>query len=125
MSRLSEINAELSSVARSTALRMHSIELIDVDARMCGRAKIHRNNRLYSFLLTICQLLLEAVALQENESKLEDTEHAIQDIIRKNIHKLFESFVRNFYRQHLAPSGYKVRSEHIEWNLVPEIESSS
>lgn len=125
MSRLSEINAELSSVARSTALRMHSVELIDADARMCGRVKIHRNNRLYGFLLTICRLLLEAVALQENESKLEDAEYAIQDIVRKNIHNIFEVFARNFYRQHLAPSGYKVRSEQIEWNLLAETESAA
>ena len=63
MARTPGMDAKLASAARSTALRMTGVSLIEPDVRMLGRVRIHRNNRFYGFLLSICRLILEATSL--------------------------------------------------------------
>ena len=43
---------------------------IDPDVRMLGRVRIHRNNRFYGFLLSICRLILEAASVKESRHTL-------------------------------------------------------
>jgi 5-methylcytosine-specific restriction enzyme subunit McrC len=72
------------------------------------RVQLHRNNRIYSFLLNVCELIhqhwLPSPATQARP---------FSDFEREGLPKMFESFVRNFY-SHELPS-WSVSAPHIEW----------
>ena len=106
MARLPGMNAELAAEARRTALRMPEVSLIEPDVRMLGRIRIHRNNRFYGFLLSICRLILDATSVKENRANLAAAEQRFYGVIEERLFDLFESFVRNFYAKRLANQGW-------------------
>ena len=70
MARTPGMDAKLASAARSTALRMTCELSSNPMVRMLGRVRIHRNNRFYGFLLSICRLILEATSVKESRDTL-------------------------------------------------------
>jgi 5-methylcytosine-specific restriction enzyme subunit McrC len=106
----------LASEARRTALRMTEVTLIDPDVRMLGRVRIHRNNRFYGFLLSICRLILEATSVAESRDSLEAAEQQFYGVVEERLFDLFEMFVRNFYAKQLAGEGWThFGRRHFEW----------
>jgi 5-methylcytosine-specific restriction enzyme subunit McrC len=97
---------------------LNEIEEIQLNANIFSRVQLHRNNSFYSFLINICEMIYSMYLISEDpgESKFRDF---LRD--RASMARLFEEFVRNFYRRELpavAP-GYKVvGSEIIKWDVV-------
>ena len=102
MARLPGMDSTLASEARRTALRMTEVSLVDPDVRMLGRVRIHRNNRFYGFLLSICRLILDATSVAESRDSLEAAEQQFYGVVEERLFDLFEMFVRNFYTKQLA-----------------------
>ena len=116
MARLPGMDSTLASEARRTALRMTEVTLIDPDVRMLGRVRIHRNNRFYGFLLSICRLILEATSVAESRDSLEAAEQQFYGVVEERLFDLFEMFVRNFYTKQLAGEGWThFGRRHFEW----------
>jgi hypothetical protein len=44
---------------------MTGVSIIEPNVRMLGRVRLHRNNRFYGFLLSICRLIMEATSVKE------------------------------------------------------------
>ena len=104
MARTPGMNSDLASAARGAALRMTGVTLIEPDVRMLGRVRIHRNNRFYGFLLSICRLILEATSVKESEDTLAELNQRFYGAVEERLPALFEAFVRNFYTKHLVGS---------------------
>ena len=135
MARTPRMDAKLASAARGTALRMTSVSLVELDVRMLGRVRIHRNNRFYGFLLSICRLILEATSVEESSDTLAELNQRFYSAVEERLPALFEAFVRNFYTKHLVGSdGWtSARRRNLEWqwealtqggqSLLPKMET--
>jgi 5-methylcytosine-specific restriction enzyme subunit McrC len=75
--------------------------------------RLHRNNYHYDFILKVCQIINDNLFIDESTGR-----YKFKDFIReeKAMARLFESFVRNFYK--LEQSEYKVGSELIKWKFL-------
>ncbi len=103
-----------SELARAL-LAFEHITHIALHATTFKRIQFHRNNRIYRFLLQLCELI--------HHSHLPDRSrpgrHRFRDILsdERTMSALFEKFVRNFAARHL--SGAKVSAMHIGWAASP------
>jgi len=106
-----EVEGELVSVYR----RFPEIEEIDIQLADFRHVRLHRNNLYYGFLLNVCEIIHECLLVDEDTG-----EYRFRDFLRDEgkMAKLFEQFVRNFYRK--EQSTYRVKSESIRWALVKE-----
>ncbi|WP_010199929.1 5-methylcytosine restriction system specificity protein McrC [Bacillus sp. m3-13] len=86
------------------------VSLIKVSSRLFNEIKLHRNNQHYQFLLDISQFIWENSLLHEGQA-----EQQFQDYSREHrkLAKLFEDFVKNFYRKEIR--GSKAKSESLYW----------
>ncbi|RUL51331.1 5-methylcytosine-specific restriction endonuclease system specificity protein McrC [Lysinibacillus antri] len=91
------------------------IKLIKLDGYIFNTIRLHRSNQHYRFVLDICQLLYEALLLNEEES---DSKFADFERNPKAMARLFEDFVRNFYRKETPQ--FKVGRENIYWDATGE-----
>lgn len=126
MARIPGMDGLLASAARGTAMRMTEVSLIEPNVFMLARVRIHRNNRFYGFLLSICRLILEASSVKESQNSLLQLEQRFYSAVEEKLPKLFEAFVRNFYRKHLPDLGYsRFDAQHIEWLWKPLTDGSA
>lgn len=89
--------------------RLNDIEPVILSKRTFGLVQLHSNNYFYDFLMHICELIYDNLLPSEKEGQFK-----FRDFARnKDMPKLFESFVRNFYDQELEEA--KVKSEKIDW----------
>ena len=84
------------------------ISLIKLHQSLFTKVKLHRSNQHYRFVLDICRFLFESLLINEenSEEKFADFEEDPKAMAR-----LFEDFVRNFYKKETP--HYKVYRENI------------
>jgi 5-methylcytosine-specific restriction enzyme subunit McrC len=102
-----QVRAEVGLVYR----KMEGVTEIPVRRSTFRRVRIHRNNRIYQFLMHLCRLLHDALRLQE------DGTATFADVRRRRgeMARLFEDFVANFYR--FEQSRYSVRGQsRLPWH---------
>jgi 5-methylcytosine-specific restriction enzyme subunit McrC len=87
------------------------IEPIDLRADHFRRVQLHRNNRIYAFLIRLCQFIYEHWLPDEAGR----TRH-FRDFLRDGLAGLFEQFVFNFYRHELG-SEWQVTAPWIAWQM--------
>jgi 5-methylcytosine-specific restriction enzyme subunit McrC len=121
ISRHPDSTKELKSEVQQLFYRMPEVSLAPVQPALVGRVRIHRNNQWYAFLMGLCGLILEGLSVKEGAGE-SDRKRQFQDVVEKQLHALFEQFVRNFYRQHLTVDGWKVhpRGKELRWDLISE-----
>jgi 5-methylcytosine-specific restriction enzyme subunit McrC len=80
---------------------------------MFSKVRIHRNNMIYDLLLRICKIIIDATVINES-----DGSYIFKDFVRdeKAMARLFEAFIRNFYRKELT--GFRVSSPRIDWDAI-------
>jgi 5-methylcytosine-specific restriction enzyme subunit McrC len=89
------------------------ISLIETTMDLFKEVKLHRNNRFYDFVINVCQIIFENTFPSEEKGK-----YVFYDFTRdeKKMSRLFEAFVRNFYR--IEQRRYDiVKSERINWRF--------
>jgi len=84
---------------------------IELHAEHFRRVQLHRNNRIYSFLLHICEFVHEHWLPAEHGGA-----RRFRDFVRDGLSSLFENFVFNFY-QHELPTGWHVSAPVIRWQM--------
>lgn len=91
------------------------VAVIKLNLSIFQEVKLHRSNQHYRFVLDICRFLYESLLLKENngESQFADFERDPKAMAR-----LFEEFVRNFYKKEMPE--YKVYRENIYWDAEGE-----
>lgn len=108
--RTNGLDAQLREPLRATWHRLHEVGDIQLTDRTFSRVQLHRNNRIYRFLLDVCRLLHKYLIPTEGSGQL-----TFRNFFRdeKRMRVLFERFVRNFFRHHAE--GYAVVSESLRW----------
>jgi 5-methylcytosine-specific restriction enzyme subunit McrC len=103
-----EIEEKLVKVYR----HFNEIDSINLNSLIFDKVRIHRNNSFYGFIINICELIYQNVIIDETEGK-----RKFKDFYRdeKVMARVFENFVRNFYRK--EQNQYKVKSEIINWKI--------
>ncbi|EFV76575.1 hypothetical protein HMPREF1013_03120 [Bacillus sp. 2_A_57_CT2] len=91
------------------------VTVIKLNLRIFQEIKLHRSNQHYRFVLDICRFLYESLLLNEDngESQFADFERDPKAMAR-----LFEEFVRNFYKKEMPE--YRVYRENIYWDAEGE-----
>lgn len=89
---------------------LHDISTIQLSRRVFHRVQLHRNNRHYRFLLSICELLHDCYLPTEEQGG-----GRFADLLRNDVrmHQLFERFVLQFARRHCP--GARIRAMPIQW----------
>lgn len=111
LSNSKSIKSDLRKEIISAKRRFTGISLIPLTSSLFQKVKIHRNNRFYGFILNVCFILFESMLPDEKEGKYTFTDFTRD---KDKMNKLFESFVRNFYRKY---SSYHVSSTKISWQF--------
>jgi len=90
---------------------MDGVRLISVTSRDFASLQLGRNDRDYALPIAICRLIHNLKIPTEMSG-----DYALTALLRDEItfHKLFERFVRNFFRIHLRDCT--VHSEKLEWH---------
>ena len=91
--------------------QFHGISEIPLSRRTFARVQLHRNNRHYRLLLSICRLIVECFLPDENQDG-----RRFRDLLDNEMlmNRIFEKFVRNFARRHCEDA--KVGVSHIKWH---------
>jgi 5-methylcytosine-specific restriction enzyme subunit McrC len=84
---------------------------IELHADHFRRVQLHRNNRIYAFLLHICEFVYEHWLPAEYGGA-----RHFRDFLQDALPKLFQNFVLNFFRHELS-GEWQVTSPHINWQL--------
>jgi len=104
------LNNELRAPIRATFHRLHEIADIHLTDRDFNPVQLHRNNRFYRFLLDVCRLLHDCLIPHEATGKL-----LFRSFLRDKhrMRRLFEDFVRNFFRR--EQKVFAVTSQRLHW----------
>ena len=112
------VSIKLKNEIREIIRMMDGVDIIELKTSVFNKVKLNRNNKFYGFLLNICQLIFENSLPSERKG-----EWQFKDFTRDEdkMNKLFEEFVRNFYKreQRVYPS---VQREYIKWHVSAENE---
>ncbi len=94
--------------------RFPPINDIEIKSQLFRLVRLNRNNFFYDFLLKICEIIHHNLLIDEKTG-----DYKFLDFLRdeKQMNRLFEDFVRNFYIREQAE--YKVKSEIIPWDTLP------
>ena len=100
--------------------QMEGVEVVQLSNALFWSTMITRYNRSYRLPLQICALIYQLRMPQEDSG-----DASLMELIRdeKGLPKLFEQFVRNFYRYRIGDE-YDVSSERLNWpqtdsDLIP------
>lgn len=96
---------------RQTSALLRDVQDVALNARVFHAVRLHQNNRLYSFLLTICRFLYECMEAQDRPGQYRFRE---VDRDEKRMRRVFEKFVLNFFAR--RQTIFKVKSERMDWS---------
>ncbi|MED4400209.1 5-methylcytosine restriction system specificity protein McrC [Metabacillus fastidiosus] len=112
-------SSELDNTLKDEVLQVYhhfgDISSIKMHHSLFTKVKFHRSNQYYRFVLDICRFLYESLLINE-----ESTDEKFADFERnpKAMARLFEDFVRNFYKKETRQ--YKIYRENIIWEAEGE-----
>ena len=131
-----EYDTQVNRILKTTLQRLHETEELDVTTRasvndvlrwlapvrkieLCKehfrRVQLHRNNRIYAFLIHVCEFVYEQWLPAERGGA-----RHFRDFVREKLSKLFQKFVFNFFQRELQTLGWKVSAPVIRWQMVAE-----
>ena len=107
-----EVRRDLVTLRR----RLGLISDIPLHPSPFGRIQLHRNNAFYRFLLHVCELVASCLVPDESSGR-----NRFRDFLRdeKKMARLFELFVRNFFRR--EQTEFAVKSEQLVWDAKPAV----
>jgi len=113
--RCNDIDKTLASKLAVIYRKLVGIDEIRVTRKVFKNVRLNRNNYYYDFLLKICELINDKLIITDNEGNTK-----FRDFLRdeRAMNRLFESFVRNFYKKELK-GKYLVSRKNIPWNAIP------
>jgi 5-methylcytosine-specific restriction enzyme subunit McrC len=117
--RTAKLDGELRNDIRKLRLMFDQVEEIELRPSVFTQIRLHRNNRFYYFILQICSLIYENTLPSEKPGEWEFVDFTRDE---KKMARLFEAFVRNFYR---LETDFRVKRENILWQLDAEQDAMS
>lgn len=117
--RIKELSNGIKLSLSSLLNKLNQIDTIKMQKRYFSTIRLHRNNLYYGFVLNVCELIFDSIALNEQMGNYEFIDFVRDD---KKMAALFEAFILNFYKKELT--SYSVSSPVFQWNAQPLGESS-
>lgn len=113
--RVDGLDDRLRREARTLSLRFHEVGEMVLSKPVFGQVRLHRNNRFYGFLMNVCELLFDNLLPDERTGK-----YKFKDFLKDDdqMSRLFEEFVRNFYKRELLGKGYQITRDDIRWQFT-------
>ena len=110
--RCEGIEKGLQSGLRKLIPRFGGVASLPLTEKHFRAVRLHRNNAFYGFLLDICEVIHQNLLVNEQTGT-----YQFRDFWRdaKQMARLFEAFVRNFYRKEIPTA--KVYRENIRWQV--------
>lgn len=90
-----------------------NVDVIKLNPSVFSKFSLHRSNHHYQFVLNICQFLYESLLIHENGKGASFTDFERD---QKRMPRLYEEFVRNFYKMELL--DYKVKRDRFYWDAA-------
>ena len=110
LARVQGLDREIQERLRAVHLRFGAISEISLRAEHFRRVQVHRNNRLYDFVLRVCRLVYDNVGVDERNGTTRFHDF-LED--EATMGRVFEDFVFNFYRR--EQDQYIVSRPYINW----------
>ena len=92
-------------------LKLPPISEIVIRKAMFNQIRLHRNNYHYDFILKVCQIVNENLFIDETKGNYKFMDFTREE---KAMARLFEAFVRNFYK---VETDFSVSSDSIKWQF--------
>ena len=107
------LDKTLNKKLRKLRLYFSDIRDIQMSNETFSSFRFNRNNYHYRMLMSVSELIYQGLITREegNDTKF------LSFIRDRQMAKLYEKFVLNFYRRHLDSRIYHVHSPKIHWNL--------
>lgn len=103
---------ELRHTLRRLVRTLDGVDLIELTPDLLHRQQTERHDRDYRLMLAICDLLLQ------RQMPTEDAGHYYVSLLERDrlvLHRVYEAFVANFYRQQLRP-WIVLRHKTLPWH---------
>lgn len=108
---------ELNERVRKDVLKIYNrfpkVSDIELTSSTFQNVVITRDNRFYSLLIHICKMIFDALLPNENE----DGQFHFVDFSRKDMQRIFESFLFNFYKRECFKEYPVVERSRIQFQL--------
>ncbi len=108
--RCPEVDLKRKNELRREILFFSTISDIDASRVQWGRLLFHRNNRTYEMLMNICQMVWSSLLPSTEQG---NKKFSLFD--EKNMPRLYEKFVLEYYRQHF-PSLH-ANDKNVQWDI--------
>jgi len=89
-----DLDAKVRREVRAASKKLAGVRLLRLDRGLFGQVQVHRNQRMYRFLLSVCRLVHEQLVINEHSGV-----HRFVKLDAKKMHGLFEDFVIAFFRR--------------------------
>ncbi|WP_273327794.1 5-methylcytosine-specific restriction endonuclease system specificity protein McrC [Vallitalea guaymasensis] len=111
--RAPELNNDLRYKLKKVKYYFSNVKDIKFSKSVFSTLRYNRNNYHYRMLINIGELIYEGLIVNE-----EGTDFIFSDFIRdRQMAKLYEKFVLNFYKRYLDKKFYQVHSPKIKWSI--------
>jgi 5-methylcytosine-specific restriction enzyme subunit McrC len=112
--RIRDMDKDIKQELRLVEQRLRQVSLIPLAKKYFSLVQLHSNNYFYDFLLDVCELIHDNLMISEEEGTTK-----FRDFLRDDdaMGRLFEGFVRNFFKK--EQSEYEVGVEIIHWRAKP------
>lgn len=113
LARAQTIEAKLAHEMVITAQRMRGVSDLWLERSMFARVQLHRNNAFYDLILKVAELAFDSLLPDPNA-----VGYAFKDVLRDEARmaRVFEDFVRNFYRA--EQTEFAVLPLSIQWDAT-------
>lgn len=111
--RHSDIREKSKSTLKRQMLFFSNVQPIEIKDIHWNTLRFDRNNRNYRMLLYICYFILDGLLMTTEDGKFK-----VREFSDKNMDRLFEKFVLEYYRRHHP--NLNARAEQIKWNVDKE-----
>lgn len=109
--RTKNLDSSIKDELNKVYMKLPPISEIVIRKSMFNQIRLHRNNYHYDFILKVCQIVNENLFIDETNGN-----YKFKDFTReeKAMARLFEAFVRNFYK---IETDFSVSSDSITWQF--------
>jgi 5-methylcytosine-specific restriction enzyme subunit McrC len=109
--RTKNLDSSLKDELHKIYLKFPPISEIVIRKSMFNQIRLHRNNYHYDFILKVCQIVNENLFIDESKGNYKFMDFTREE---KAMARLFEAFVRNFYK---VETDFSVSSDSIKWQF--------
>lgn len=108
--RVQDLDSRVRSTVRQAHTKLADVSEIEISRGTFQLVQLDRNRRFYRFLLSVCQLIVQQLLVNESTGSA-----TFVDFSNKSMEKLYEEFIIAFYRREQEHFQVNHSGRRIEW----------